>query len=64
MSQSTRWDDWPPEASGHADGGEDCFSDDSYSKGELVEGGQRLPAWWYKAPARAGDPRAEVVDCA
>ena len=29
-----------PEASGHADGGEDTFSDDSYSEGELVEGGE------------------------
>jgi hypothetical protein len=24
--------------------------------------GQRLPAWCYTAPVRAGDPRAEVVD--
>jgi hypothetical protein len=38
-SQSTRWGDWPPEVSGHADGGEDRFSDDSYSEGKLVEGG-------------------------
>jgi hypothetical protein len=40
-----------PETSGHA-GGEDTFSDDSYSEGELVErgkkvyqrGGTKLPA--------------------
>ena len=31
-----------PEASGHADGGEDNFSEDSYSEGELVEGGKKV----------------------
>ena len=31
-----------PEASGHADGGEDSFSEDSYSEGELVEEGKKF----------------------
>ena len=31
-----------PEASGHADGGEDTLSDDSYKDGELVEGGKKV----------------------
>jgi hypothetical protein len=31
-----------PEASGHADGGEDSFSEDSYSEGELVEEGKKV----------------------
>ena len=31
-----------PEASGHADGGEDNFYKDSYSEGELVEGGKKV----------------------
>ena len=31
-----------PEASGHADGGEDTFSQDSYSEGELVEEGKKV----------------------
>ena len=31
-----------PETSGHADGGEGTFFDDSYSNGELVEGGKKV----------------------
>ena len=31
-----------PETSSHADGGEDTFSDDRYSEGELVEGGKKF----------------------
>ena len=30
------------ETSGHADGGEDTLSDDSYKDGELVEGGKKV----------------------
>ena len=31
-----------PEASGHTDGGEDSFSENSYSEGELVEEGKKV----------------------
>lgn len=42
--------DWPPEASGHADGGENRFSDDSYSEGELLKGGNVYQCGGTKLP--------------